>query len=40
MRGAEANINLFQIFAFLNRLELWDAVHVFSLLQRGRGMSR
>jgi len=28
-------VRLFQLFAFLSRLELWGAVHVLFLLQRG-----
>jgi MFS family permease len=35
MRDVRFNLRLFQLFAFLDRLEMWDAVHVLYLLQRG-----
>lgn len=35
MRDVQSSIRLFQLFAFLDRLEMWHAVQVRFLLQRG-----
>jgi MFS family permease len=40
MRETQSNVRLFQIFAFLNRLELWDAVYVLFLLDRGFSLAQ
>ena len=40
VRSTETNIKLFRLFAFLNRLDMWNAVHVLFLLQRGFSLTQ
>lgn len=40
MPQTASNVRLFRIFAFLNRLELWEAVYVLFLLERGFSLTQ